>query len=427
MPEPAMPPGEDPRDYARTLAAVYDATMAGDRAPARPRDVVRQSWQRLRELGIDPEHNRVEPSMDVAELDLRRRESGLYDVLDDVTRGLESVTASGENIMVVADLRGTVLWRSGSHRVLDQAARLGFVEGANWAEDSVGTNAIGTALVSRQAVQIFSAEHYARSHHPWTCAGAPIRDPRDDRVIGVVDISGPAKTVHPTTLALVDAVARLAQSHLRDKHRDNLDQLRSVAGPMLARSGSPALVIDTHGWVAAVDALPHRSRVLLPAALAPGRTWFPALGLCELDPLPGGWLVRPITTGEKITAPTVHIDLRDSENMSVTVTSGFGEWAYSPTQRHAEILFLLGSERRGLTASRLAQDLFGDPARTVTARAEMSRLRKNLAGVVAAQPYRFVDAAHVTLSCPVDGAHLLPFSNAPAVRAARLTQAGSEA
>lgn len=189
--------------------------------------------------------------------------------------------------MVVADLRGTVLWRSGSHRVLDQAARLGFVEGANWAEDSVGTNAIGTALVSRQAVQIFSAEHYARSHHPWTCAGAPIRDPRDDRVIGVVDISGPAKTVHPTTLALVDAVARLAQSHLRDKHRDNLDQLRSVAGPMLARSGSPALVIDTHGWVAAVDALPHRSRVLLPAALAPGRTWFPALGLCELDPLPG--------------------------------------------------------------------------------------------------------------------------------------------
>ncbi len=109
--------------------------------------------------------------MDVAELDLRRRESGLYDVLDDVTRGLESVTASGENIMVVADLRGTVLWRSGSHRVLDQAARLGFVEGANWAEDSVGTNAIGTALVSRQAVQIFSAEHYARSHHPWTCAG----------------------------------------------------------------------------------------------------------------------------------------------------------------------------------------------------------------------------------------------------------------
>ncbi|MFE4500288.1 GAF domain-containing protein [Rhodococcus sp. NPDC056743] len=417
-----MPPGEDPRNYARTLAAVYDATMAGDRSPARPRDVIRKSWQRLRELGVDPEQSRVEPSMDVAELDLRRRESGLYDVLDDVTRGLESVTASGENIMVVADIRGTVLWRSGSNRVLDQAGRLGFIEGANWAEDSVGTNAIGTALVSHQAVQIFSAEHYARSHHPWTCAGAPIRDPRDDRVIGVVDISGPAKTIHPTTLALVDAVARLAQSHLRDKHRDNLDQLRSVAAPMLARGGSPALVTDAHGWVAAVDSLPHRTRILLPAALTPGRTWFPALGLCELDPLPGGWLIRPTSVGSNGAAPTVHVDLRDSENMSVTVSSELGEWTYSPTQRHAEILFLLGSERRGRTASQLAQDLFDDPARTVTVRAEMSRLRKNLAGVVAAQPYRFVDAAQVMLSCPDIGAHLLPFSSAPAVRAARIRE-----
>jgi hypothetical protein len=315
-----------------------------------------------------------------------------------------------------------VLWRSGSNRVLDQAGRLGFIEGANWAEDSVGTNAIGTALVSHQAVQIFSAEHYARSHHPWTCAGAPIRDPRDDRVIGVVDISGPAKTIHPTTLALVDAVARLAQSHLRDKHRDNLDQLRSVAAPMLARGGSPALVTDAHGWVAAVDSLPHRTRILLPAALTPGRTWSPALGLCELEPLPGGWLIRPTSTGSTVAAPTVHVDLRDSENMSVTVSSELGEWTYSPTQRHAEILFLLGSERRGRTASQLAQDLFDDPARTVTVRAEMSRLRKNLAGVVAAQPYRFVDAAQVTLSCPDIGAHLLPFSSAPAVRAARIRE-----
>ena len=427
LPEPAMPPGEDPRNYARTLAAVYDATMAGDKSPARPRDVVRQSWQRLKDLGVDPEQNHTEPSMDMAELDLRRRESGLYDVLDDVTRGLESVTASGENIMVVADIHGTVLWRSGSHRVLDQAARLGFIEGANWAENSVGTNAIGTALVSSQAVQIFSAEHYARSHHSWTCAGAPIRDPRDGSVIGVVDISGPAKTVHPTTLALVDAVARLAQSHLRDKHRDNLDQLRSVAAPMLARGSSPALVTDSHGWVAAVDSLPHRTRILLPTAMTPGKTWFPSLGLCELNPLPGGWLIRPTTSGAEIAAPAVHIDLRDSENMSVIVTSGSGKWTYSPTPRHAEILFLLGSERSGRTASQLAQDLFGDSARTVTVRAEMSRLRKNLAGVVAAQPYRFVDAADVTLSVPDVGAHLLPFSNAPAVCAGRLLQADSDA
>ena len=43
----------------------------------------------------------------------------------------------------------------------------------------------------------------------------PIRDPRTGQVLGVVDVSGPAATVHPTTIALVDAVAtgRLAALH----------------------------------------------------------------------------------------------------------------------------------------------------------------------------------------------------------------------
>ena len=37
VPEAAVAVGEDPRTYARLMSAVYDATMAGDRAPARPR------------------------------------------------------------------------------------------------------------------------------------------------------------------------------------------------------------------------------------------------------------------------------------------------------------------------------------------------------------------------------------------------------
>jgi hypothetical protein len=42
---------------------------------------------------------------------------------------------------------------------------LGFVEGAAWDEHTVGTNAIGTALVVRKPVQAYSAEHFVRVHH----------------------------------------------------------------------------------------------------------------------------------------------------------------------------------------------------------------------------------------------------------------------
>ncbi len=55
-PEPAIAAGEDPRRYAQLMSAVYDATMAGTRAPARPRSVIGDSWQRMMANGINPDH-----------------------------------------------------------------------------------------------------------------------------------------------------------------------------------------------------------------------------------------------------------------------------------------------------------------------------------------------------------------------------------
>ncbi|MDZ7930227.1 MAG: GAF domain-containing protein [Rhodococcus sp. (in: high G+C Gram-positive bacteria)] len=424
-PEPALAAGEDPRRYAQILTAVYDATMTGGKSPARPREVVGDSWRRLQTLGIDPElGNPAETQMDVSDLEYSRRESGLFDILDDLARGLESVVQDGDNILVVADKNGRVLWRSGSTSVLDRADGLGFVEGANWAEDSVGTNAIGTALVSRRAVQIFSAEHYVRSHHSWTCAGAPIRDPRTGQVLGAIDVSGPAKTVHPTTIALVDAVARLAESQLRELHRSTLDRLRSVAAPMLARLQSPALAVDANGWVAAVESVALRNRVLLPEDLATGRFWLPTLGVCDFEPLPGGWLVRPTGSTESSVVDSgnttrIRIDLRNSQKPRIEVRSEVGEWTHEPTPRHAEILYLLATHRQGRTASQMAADLFGDHGRAITVRAEMSRLRKHLAGIISTQPYRLDESATVEVITPSNMSRLLPHSSAPAIRAAR--------
>lgn len=419
MPEPAVAVGEDPRSYARLMSAVYDATMAGHRAPARPRTVIGDSWQRLMASGIDPDTH-APPVVETAAVDMLRRASGLVDVLDEVSRGLESLVAEGDNILVVADARGRVLWRSGSPAVLANADRLGFVEGAHWGEGAVGTNAIGTALVSNRAVQVFSAEHFLRSHHSWTCAGAPIKDPRTGQVIGVVDVSGPAPTVHPTTVALVDAVARLAESHLREQHDRTLNRLRTVAAPILARIGRPALAVDTDGWVAAVDSLPLHNRILLPEDVAPGRSWIPALGLCEVELLPGGWLVRPAAGDDDVPAVArVVLDLSDPASASLRMHGQVGSWSHDITLRHAEILLVLATFRAGRSAPELAADLYGDSSRVVTVRAEMSRLRKQLPGLVTGRPYRFPDGTVVELRGPADPATLLSASTAPAVRALR--------
>ena len=98
---------------------------------------------------------------------------------------------------------------------------------------------MGTPAVVRRPVQVFASEHFVRSQAAWTCTGAPITDPRDGRLIGVVDVSGPLETMHPATLAWVDSVAKLAEARLRELHLTSLERLRAVAAPVLARLGGP--------------------------------------------------------------------------------------------------------------------------------------------------------------------------------------------
>ncbi|MFT4125930.1 MAG: GAF domain-containing protein [Gordonia sp. (in: high G+C Gram-positive bacteria)] len=391
--EPAVAAGDDPRQFAAVLSAVYDAAMAGDKPPARPRQVISDSWNRARTAGVDPDHGSSADGLATAALDEQRRRSGLQSVVGGLAGSLDAVIDGG-NILVIADADGHVLWRSGTPRVLGLADRLGFIEGACWAEGAVGTNAIGTALESGRAVQVFSAEHFVRTHHSWTCTGAPIRSPRTGTVLGVVDVSGPAATIHPTTLALVDAVARLAESQLREAHRAALDQLRAVAAPILARAGGPAVAVDNDGWVAAVAAVPPRARLTIRRRLVPGRVWLHDLGECDAEPLPGGWLIRPIGGTDADTTTLVEIGA-DDVGVLIRVSGAAGTWTHRPSPRHAQILGLLARHRSGLSAAALSVHLFGVADRTITVRAEISRLRKHLGGLIGANPYRFADGVEV--------------------------------
>lgn len=394
-PEPALAAGDDPRAYAAVLHAVYDASMSGRRPPARPRSVIGESWDRARQAGVQPDSDTSDPVLDVANLQERRAESGLSDLLEPLMHHLDTLIVDGENILVVADAQGQVLWRNGVNRVLHRADRLGFTEGACWAENAVGTNAIGTALASGRAVQVFSAEHFVRSHHEWTCAGAPIHDPRTGSVLGVVDVSGPAATIHPTTLALVDTVARLAQAQLREAHRARLDELRAVAAPILARSAGPAFAVDAFGWVAALDGVEPRARLPFPRVPSAGRHHLTGIGDCDLEPMPGGWLVRVAATDS---APEqIVVELLAGPEPQVRVTGAAGSWVHRPSPRHAQLLRLLAENPDGLSAAQVAAQLFGGAAQRITARSEMSRLRKHLGGLLAANPYRFADGVRVTV------------------------------
>ena len=405
----AIRPGTDVVRHARLLARTHDALLSGGRPPVDPRRLVARSWQRVRAHGVDPDRGEPPGPLPALQVERRRTTSPLHRVLPELRSSLTAVAEDARHVMVITDADGVLLWREGSTRVRHRADALGFTEGARWTESTVGTNAIGTALAEDAPVQIFSAEHFVRTHHRWTCTACPVHDPRSGELLGVVDVSGPAETVHPTTVALVGTAVKLAEASLWRHHESRLEALRSWAVPTLAGAGGPGLVVDDHGWVAAVRGLPRLERVAVPSADGPVAV--PGLGLCVPESVPGGWLLRP--AGSAALRLTLDLDARPPR----AVVAGTSVWVHPLSTRHAEVLLLLArAGRAGMNAAALSQALYGTVGSLVTIRAEVSRLRKAIGGLLLARPYRLAPEVEVVLP-DLATSRFVGSSTAPGVRA----------
>jgi hypothetical protein len=203
-----------PAEYARALRKAHEATISGSPDPSISPALIK-SWQRSLALGIDPDQHRPVHRHDVSEARSLSAGHRLATVMPALSQLLADESSAGRHLLIVTDRQGEVLWRVGSRHALRLADSLEFVEGADWSEAGVGTNAISEALVTGMPAQLFSAEHLVRTHHDWACTAAPIRDPYTGDVVGVLDVSGPFESVTPDSLRMVRCGVRLAEELLK--------------------------------------------------------------------------------------------------------------------------------------------------------------------------------------------------------------------
>ncbi len=107
-----------------------------------------------------------------------------------IRRLLVEEAAEAGLLVAVSDAAGQLLWVEGDSVLRAQAETMHFLPGADWSEDSAGTNAPGTALALGRPVQIFGPEHVLRRVTPWSCSAAPIREPDTGAILGVLDLTG---------------------------------------------------------------------------------------------------------------------------------------------------------------------------------------------------------------------------------------------
>jgi signal transduction histidine kinase len=244
---------------ARELRRKWERFVSGDSVQG-VRAPVADSWRRSLEAGVDPSGSRLAPvAVDRDEALERWDLHPLGEAAQLIRDRLAGIADASDHLIVVSDACGVLLQLEGNARVRSQAAdSMNFTEGALWSEAGAGTNAVGTALAADHALQIFATEHFNEVVQAWTCSAAPVHDPETGELLGVIDLTGLQKNVHPLSLAAAMATARAVERHLCSRVRVRNDQLRAryqeriTNGPNRQALVSPTgrlVADDPRGWL----------------------------------------------------------------------------------------------------------------------------------------------------------------------------------
>jgi hypothetical protein len=412
------------------LRRAHEVMLSGCGTPPVLREVIVRSWQRCTAAGVDPD--RPAPVMLGAD-EAAARFAGhpLAAIAPLVEELLAAVSAEARHLVAISDADGTLLWADGHPRMVEATQAPHFKPGALCSETAVGTNAVGTALALDHPVQIFSAEHYNRLLHGWTCAAAPVHDPATGVVLGAIDLSSSFRNAHPHTLALVSAVAQAAEVQMaRDRAVSEADLLERYIDRLPAAGRRPSALVTADGRVLAASPCRWLGR-RMDLAAGEQQTVLPDGTEAVVEPLADGarilWRTR--THERRVPRRVLSIRALGADTAALRLAGV----ALPLTGRQAELLVVLAISPAGLSARELAEGLYGPSAKAVTVRAEVARVRRVSRELVSAQPYRlaadvradFLDVERLLARRRVAAAveryrgPLLPRSRAPAIVARR--------
>ncbi len=209
----------------REIKRAWEGFIQNGTASNAVRGVVAASWERSQGYRIPFERGEA-PLAPEAEVVQRRAEhAALVAAARPALQQARLLLAEASSMIILTDPAGVIVETAGDPRTTDLGRIMHLEQGGHWAEADIGTNAIGTAIAELRPIQIHGVEHFCSEVQRWTCAATPIRHPIDGELLGVLDISGPATTFNPQSLAFAGAVAQQIEIMLAQSIKDDHERL----------------------------------------------------------------------------------------------------------------------------------------------------------------------------------------------------------
>lgn len=189
-------------------------------------ETILRSWQRCRGMGLDAAATPLmEPLTSREFRETRERNEQLHLLCRPELEALHADARDTDSVVILSDAQGLVLDTLGSAAFASQAARVALRPGVAWREGTTGTNAIGTALAERRAVEVRGAEHFFEPHGVLSCYAAPIIDPHG-QVIGALDLTGRSNVAHTHARGMVRLAVDQIEHRLFDEVPRDCELLR---------------------------------------------------------------------------------------------------------------------------------------------------------------------------------------------------------
>ncbi|SFC29851.1 sigma-54-dependent Fis family transcriptional regulator [Tropicimonas isoalkanivorans] len=213
--------------------------------------MIAESWKRSVASGVDAGQHGSRKISSEEDVNRRRQLSAqLREAAFQAFGRLAPHLKNANTILILADELGVIIDAIGDPAVMESGQDIHLEIGGVWSEGTIGTNGIGTALKTGQPTYVHAAEHFVEGVQAWTCAGVPIRDPIDQSVIGVVDLSGPPQIFREHNLALVMAAAREIEIALAEQQRrDRTLLLEAFLMSDHGRASDSVILLDKTGRI----------------------------------------------------------------------------------------------------------------------------------------------------------------------------------
>jgi transcriptional regulator of acetoin/glycerol metabolism len=209
----------------REVLAAWEKFVERGALSADLRSSVAASWQRSKNHRVTIDRARAPLVADAELFRHRSKHASLRHAARCALENSKTFLSDANSIMILTDPTGLIIDTQGDDRVIDAGRSVHLEHGGRWSEADIGTNAIGAAIAESKPVQIRGAEHFCSKVQRWTCAAVPVHDPTDGELLGVVDISGPASTFNPQSLALAVSVGHHVESVLAQSVRQDREEL----------------------------------------------------------------------------------------------------------------------------------------------------------------------------------------------------------